>query len=93
MDFHKFADLMESIGFRSDEPVAPTFRLNRNDLKSPAFRNGYTKVVGNYRVCSIWSQSGEVAFWARESTNNTQLFHFHKEEIDYLAKKKKFRKN
>ena len=93
MDFPKFADLMESIGFRNDEPVAPTFELNRSDLKKPVFREGYPKVAGRYQVVSIWSQGGEVAFWAKESRNSTKLFPFHKEEVDFLAKKNKFRKS
>lgn len=31
MHFHKFADLMENIGFGDNEPATPTFRLNSGD--------------------------------------------------------------
>lgn len=92
MDFPKFADLMEEIGFKDDEPVAAIFRLNRNDLKNKVFRNSYSKLAGRYQITSIWSQGGEVAFFAKESKSDTWLFPFHKEEVDFLAKKKRFKK-
>lgn len=93
MDFAKFADLMESIGFREDEPIAPTFSLNGDDLKNPVFRRGYPKMAGHYRVVSIWSQNGEVAFWSRKSRVARKLFPFFKEEVDFLVQERKFRKS
>ncbi len=93
MDFLKFADLMKNIGFRNDEPIRSTFELKRNDLKNPVFRKGYPKVAGHYRVTSIWSEDGEVAFLAKKDRNISQLFPFYKEEVDFLAKHRRFRKN
>lgn len=93
MNFSKFADLMIKVGFRDNEPVAPTFTLNKTDLKNSVFNCIYPKVVGRYHVIGMWDQEGEVALWARWEGSDTKLFPFHKEEVDYLAKKNKFRKN
>ena len=92
MNFPKFADLMVKIGFREDEPIAPVFTLTKQDLQHSVFRTGFTKVVGNYHVVSIWSQGGSVAFWAKEEKSGNSLFTFHQEEVDFLAEKNKFRK-
>lgn len=92
MNFKKFADLMEDIGFQKNESVTPSFSLNKNDLKGPVLKNAYPKVTGFYRVVSIWSQEGEVAFWAKENNSGNKLFPFHKEEVDFLARKNKFKK-
>lgn len=94
MNFSKFADLMSRVGFRDGERVASTFVLSKADLKSSVFaKHAYTKVVGHYYVVSMWEQEGEVALWAQERGSGTKLFPFHKKEVDYLAKKNKFRKN
>ncbi|MEK7560269.1 MAG: hypothetical protein AAB522_03140 [Patescibacteria group bacterium] len=92
MNFKKFADLMEEIGFKDNEPIAPVFTLNQKDLKSDIFKKRYFKVAGLYRIVSMWAQGDEVAFWAKVTSNETKLFPFSKEEVDYLAKKNKFRK-
>ncbi|OGY63322.1 MAG: hypothetical protein A3I24_02135 [Candidatus Harrisonbacteria bacterium RIFCSPLOWO2_02_FULL_41_13b] len=92
MKFRKFADLMVKVGFQEDEPIAPVFTLTKQDLQQSVFRTGLTKVAGNYHVVSIWSQGGSVAFWAKEEKSGNSLFSFHKEEVDFLAKKNKFKK-
>ncbi|MBI4992304.1 MAG: hypothetical protein HZB99_03730 [Candidatus Harrisonbacteria bacterium] len=84
---------MERIGFRKDEPVTPTFKLNKQDLKDPVFKANYPEVAGSYRLISIWPQGEEVAFWAQEDRSGTELFLLHKEEVNFLAKRKKFKKS
>ena len=93
MNFKQFADIMEEIGFKKNEPITPIFILNQKDLKSDVFKNVYSKIHGLYCITSIWAQNDEVAFWAYETGNPSKLFPFSKEEVDYLAKKKKFRKS
>ncbi|GEM_PF-5571504 len=93
MKFPEFADLMEKIGFRDDQSAAPTFKLNKKDLKNPVFKGNYSKVAGSYRLVSIWSQGEEVALWAQEDRSGSKLFPFHKEEVNYLAKRKRFKKS
>ncbi|OGY64136.1 MAG: hypothetical protein A3I89_04105 [Candidatus Harrisonbacteria bacterium RIFCSPLOWO2_02_FULL_41_11] len=93
MKFPEFADAMEKVGFRNDEPLAPKFKLNKSDLQDLAFKDSHTKVVGFYRVISIWSEGGEVALWAQEDKSGTKLFPFQKEEVEFLVKRNKFKKN
>lgn len=93
MNFKKFADLMIKIGFKENEPITPMFTLNQKDLNSPSFQKGYSKMSGFYRITSMWAQNDEVAFWACETHNPSKLYPFSKEEVDYLAKKNKFRKS
>ena len=96
MTFEKFADLMEEIGYRENEPVAPIFILTKKDLKNPIFKNAYTKTPDCYQVVNIWNNEGEVEFHAKDKLNvgsHIKLYPFLKEEVDFLAKNKKFRKN
>lgn len=93
MNFKKFAELMMEVGFKKKEPITPVFILNQKDLNSLVFKKGYSKVPGLYYIISIWAQKDEVAFWAYEVNNPSKLYPFHKEEVDYLAKKNKFHKS
>lgn len=92
MIFAKFADLMEKIGYQGDESIAPFFILNKKDLKNPVFKHTYFKEPGLYRVTSMWAQGEHVAIWARMAGNETKLFPFHKDEVDFLVAQNKFRK-
>ena len=84
---------MMGVGFKENEPITPVFTLNAKDLNSTVFRQGYSKMPGFYRITSMWAQNDEVALWAYETHNPSKLFPFSKEEVDYLAKKNKFRKS
>lgn len=94
MTFAGFADLMEKIGFRDNEPVTPVFELNQKDIKFLALKNSYLKTIGTYRVISIWSHGKEVAFWVKkDGSSGDRLYPVFNEEVDFLAKKMKFKKN
>ncbi len=92
MKFLAFADAMARIGFQDDDPVTPRFMLTRRDLAHPVFRNAYTKTAGAFRIVSIWAEGDDVAFWAQRDGEDGKLYPFHKDEVGYLAARKKFKK-